>query len=78
MWQSLQSHQNVQPGDKVRYLGSNNGFIKEKLFKVVRSEQHYFEIIPADLQENNQDDFKKNIIRYFDLGYNMRFEKWLD
>ncbi|MDQ3550350.1 MAG: hypothetical protein M3413_02390 [Bacteroidota bacterium] len=78
MWQSLRPHQKVNAGDKIRYVGSNSVLIKEKLFKVTKTEQHYFEIVPHTLEEATTTVFDTNIISYFYLGYTIRFERWQD
>ena len=75
MWQSLQPHQKLSTGDKIRYIGTNSVLTKEKFYKVTKAEQHYFEIVP-ETSEASETLFDTNIIRYFDLGYTIRFERW--
>lgn len=76
MWKPLTSTQRVNSGDKIRYLYPD---VKkaECLFKVVKTDEHYFEILPvagdADPQQSN---FTKKIVRYFDIGYNIQIEVW--
>jgi hypothetical protein len=78
MWKPLTSTQRVNSGDKIRYL---NPDVKkaENLFKVVKTDEHYFEILPvlgdADTLQNN---FTKKIVRYFDIGYNIQIEVWYE
>jgi hypothetical protein len=76
MWQSLRPHQKLNAGDKIRYIGNNSVLVKEKMFKVIKTEQHYFEIVPEALDESKTTAFDTNIIRYFDLGNTIRFERW--
>ena len=46
MWKPLTSTQRVNSGDKIRYLYPD---VKkaECLFKVVKTDEHYFEILPV-------------------------------
>jgi len=68
--------QRVIRGDKIRYLHPD---VKktETLFEVVKTDEHYFEILPV---AKNTDPFQSNatkkIIRYFDIGYNIQIEVW--
>jgi hypothetical protein len=78
MWKSLSSTQRVHSGDKIRYLYP---VVKkaESLFKVVKTDEHYFEILPAvDDSDLPQSIFEKKIVRYFDIGYNIQIEVWED
>jgi len=72
MWKPLASSERVHPGDKIRfnhtYNTENN---TEVLFQVVKSDQHYFEIV----QENAD---AKKFVRYFDLGYNLKIDIWYE
>lgn len=73
MWKPLTSTQRVNSGDKIRYIHPD---IKkaESLFKVVKPDEHYFEILPVDEDDPLQNDFTKKIVRYFDIGYNIQIE----
>lgn len=78
MWKTLTSMQRVCRGDKIRYLHPD---VKkaESLFKVVRTDEHYFELLPAvDDADLPQSIFAKKIVRYFDIGYNIQIEVWDD
>jgi hypothetical protein len=78
MWKPLTSTQRVNSGDKVRYLHPN-ARKAETLFKVVKADEHYFEILPAVDDTNlSQSIFSKKIVRYFDVGYNIQIEVWED
>ena len=78
MWKTLTSTQRVNSGDKVRYLYP----VVEKaesLYRVVKTDEHYFEILPAlDSADLTQNFFSKKIVRYFDIGYNIQIEIWED
>jgi hypothetical protein len=76
MWKPLTSTQRVNSGDKIRYLYPD---VKEaeSLFKVVKTDEHYFEILPvAGNDDPIQNNFTKKIVRYFDIGYNIQIEVW--
>jgi hypothetical protein len=76
MWKPLTSTQRVNSGDKIRYLYPD---VKEaeSLFKVVKTDEHYFEILPvAGNGDPLQSYFTKKIVRYFDIGYNIQIEVW--
>jgi hypothetical protein len=78
MWKPLTSTQRVTNGDKVRYLHPDVRKA-ETLFKVVKADEHYFELLPA-VDDTNlpQSIFSKKIVRYFDVGYNIQIEVWQD
>ena len=77
MWKTLTSTR-VNRGDKVRYLHPV-ATKAESLFKVVKANEHYFEILPAaDDDDLPQSIFSKKIVRYFDIGYNIQIELWED
>lgn len=76
MWKPLTSTQRVNSGDKIRYLYPD---VKKEdsLYKVVKTDEHYFEVLPAvDNADLPQNLFSKKIVRYFDLGYNIQIEIW--
>lgn len=78
MWKPLTSTQKVNRGDKIRYAHPD---VKkaESLFKVVKADEHYFEILPAgDDADLTQSIFSKKIVRYFDIGYYIQIELWED
>jgi hypothetical protein len=78
MWKTLAATQKVNSGDRVRYLYP----IEKKadsLYRVVKTDEHYFEILPAaDNADLSQNLFSKKIVRYFDIGYNIQIEIWDD
>jgi hypothetical protein len=76
MWKPLTSTQRVNSGDKIRYLHPD---VKkaESLFKVVKADEHYFEILPVGEDADPlQLNFTKKIVRYFDIGYTIQIEVW--
>jgi len=76
MWKPLTSTQRVNSGDKIRYLQPD---VKkaESLFKVIKTDEHYFEILPVGEDADPlQLNFTKKIVRYFDIGYTIQIEVW--
>jgi hypothetical protein len=73
MWKLLNTGSNINLGDRIRYKEPIHG---ENIFTVVKTEQHYFEIIPEskDLNSANKDGTK--VIRHFDIGYAIGLEVW--
>jgi hypothetical protein len=78
MWKTLASTQKVNQGDKIRIIHSHRGEDTESLFIVVRTDAHYFEILPVvrDL-DILPVDFRKKVVRYFDIGYSLKVEVWV-
>lgn len=78
MWKIIQTGDKVALGDTVKLLPSSthHSTYKEKHYQVVKTEQHYFEIIlkteNGDFGENPQ----RRIIRYIDIGYHIAVEVW--
>jgi hypothetical protein len=75
MWKPLASTQTVHPGDKIRFNHTNTDNSPEALFKVVKCDQHYFEILPI-IQDNAAKITDAKFVRYFDLGYNIMIDIW--
>lgn len=66
--------QSVQPGDKIRYITSVEGQ-KEKLYQVVKADLHYFIIKPLSPSAGVR-TIANQVVRYFDIGYNILLEVW--
>lgn len=76
MWKHLTSTQRVNRGDKLRFHLPYDEK-KEFLFKVVKTDEHYFEILPVVEEiDSLQSHSSKKIVRYFDLGYNIQIDVW--
>jgi len=78
MWKSLSLTQKVYQGDKIRlHHATREGNNPAYLFQVVKTDEHYFEVLPI-IQESDsrQDQFSKKIFRYFDIGYYIQIEVW--
>jgi len=79
MWKLLTSAENVYTGNKIRYADPQSPKAVETLFKVVKTDQHYFELLPAAQHaDSSLRDIAKKIVKYFDLGYNINLEVWVD
>jgi hypothetical protein len=77
MWKHLTSTQRVNRGDKLRFHLPYDVKKTETLFKVVKTDEHYFEILPVVEEiDSLQSHSSKKIVRYFDLGYNIQIEVW--
>lgn len=78
MWKSLKPGERVSLGDTIRHISSlSKAAFGEKVYQVVRSELHYFEIMIKPEILNGKESERK-IIRYIDIGYHMLVEIWLD
>ena len=78
MWAVLQPGQDVQAGDLLRFTNFYSTLLNDdNLFEVVKTEQHYFEIITAQQKEKLKESFiGRKIIKYFDIGYHICLEIW--
>jgi hypothetical protein len=78
MWKPLTSAQTVHPGDKIRYVGVQSLMNTDTYFKVIKTDSHYFEILPDPQSANIPPDelSRKKIVKYFDIGHNIVLEVW--
>lgn len=76
MWKHLNTGENVSVGDKIRLIGNPVNSAHE--YTVVKAEQHYFQISPVSESELQQQNFLVKIVRYFEIGYYMKVEIWID
>ena len=77
MWKSLNPGEKVHAGDTVRYRSSSLFLASylNKIYDVVKTDSHYFEIkIRADRPDINDPDRK--VIKYMDVGYHISLEIW--
>jgi hypothetical protein len=78
MWKSLNPGESVSLGDIIRHITPHAiSAFGERLYKVVRTELHYFEISPKQDQDPEITDDRK-IIKYTDIGYHLGVEVWLE
>ena len=77
MWKSLKHGDKVFSGDTIRYrLGSTHPLSpQDKIFDVVKTDLHYFEIVARSDNENGDEQYRK-IIKYMDVGYHISLEIW--
>ena len=77
MWKTLHPGERVAPGDTVRYQPSpSNLSYSDKIYQVVKSELHYFEVIVKPGKENAGEHPDRKIIKYIDIGYHLGLEVW--
>jgi hypothetical protein len=76
MWKHLHPGQNVSLGDQLRYV-DKSVLHTENVFKVVKTDQHYFEIA-TDVKEGRATGnyLPKRIVKYFEIGYIVDLEVW--
>jgi hypothetical protein len=76
MWKHLHPGQNVRLGDQLRYV-EKSVLHTEDIFKVVKTEQHYFQIVTEVKDRHLKENYQPTrIIRYFEIGYNVELEVW--
>jgi hypothetical protein len=80
MWKSLNPGESVSLGDIIRHITPHAiSAFGERLYKVVRTELHYFEISPKQDQETESEFLNdRKIIKYTDIGYHLGVEIWLE
>jgi hypothetical protein len=80
MWKSLNPGESVSLGDIIRHITPHAiSAFGERLYKVVRTELHYFEISPKQDQDTGPDVLPdRKIIKYTDIGYHLGVEIWLE
>lgn len=77
MWKPLYSTQKVYPGDKIRFIHPGHKETTDTLFKVVKTDEHWFEILPDSQDcDDLQSLTAKKVVRYFDIGYNIEVDVW--
>ncbi|WP_207515644.1 hypothetical protein [Longitalea luteola] len=77
MWKTLGSTQKVNQGDKIKIFHPHRQEDTGSLFIVVRTDAHYFEILPIVGElEVLPKDFRKKVVRYFDVNYSLKIEVW--
>jgi hypothetical protein len=78
MWKHLHPGQNVYLGDQLRYV-DKSVLHTENVFKVVKTEQHYFQIVTDVMDSRKSASYlPTRIVRYFEIGYNVELEVWTD
>ncbi len=77
MWKSLNPGDSVSLGDIIRHISPHAiSAFGERVYQVVKTEMHYFEIMMQP--DRAEQEPERKIIRYFDIGYHLGLEVWLD
>lgn len=77
MWKPLKHGELVSTGDTLRYQSNSNSLLpKDEVYLVIRTDQHYFEIIQKSPNENTTEPPRRKVVRYLDIGYNVLVERW--
>ena len=77
MWKSLHPGEKVHAGDTIRYRSGSPNLTSSfnKIYNVVKTDLHYFEIeTRIDKRDTNEPDRK--VIKYMDVGYHINLEVW--
>jgi len=66
-------------GNTLRYQSNSNSLLlKDEVYLVIRTDQHYFEIIQKSTNENITEPQRRKVVRYLDIGYNVLVERWAE
>lgn len=74
MWRPLNTGELVTVGDKIRFINTYPGKPKDP-FKVVKTESHYFQIVPAGTARS-EDERRSKVVKYYEIGYYLKVEVW--
>ncbi|MBN9382283.1 MAG: hypothetical protein J0H74_16050 [Chitinophagaceae bacterium] len=77
MWKSLNPGEKVHAGNTIRYRSSSL-YLKSyvnKIYDVVKADQHYFEV-EARMSDEDNNERDRKVIKYMDVGYHIRLEIW--
>ena len=78
MWQVLNSGDKVSEGDYLRYRSISNQPVESEVYLVAKTDQHYFEIVKKSDSDEGYSFPPRKLVRYIDIGYNIRLERWRD
>jgi hypothetical protein len=77
MWKTIYHGEKVTLGDTIRYQpSSSNLSYKLKIYKVIKTDQHYFEMIVNADKDEKAENLERRIIKYIDIGYHLGLEVW--
>jgi len=77
MWKTLKAGETVTAGDTIRYLTNSYGQTSaQEIYKVVKVEQHYFEICLQGADDAVPESTRRKAIRFLDIGYNVQLQRW--
>jgi hypothetical protein len=77
MWKTLKAGDEVLPGDSIRIRldPSHRTSVQDRVYDVVKTDMHYFEIVHrCDSECGNEPERK--VVKYMDIGYHIRLEIW--
>jgi hypothetical protein len=79
MWKSINPGDKVLEGDTIRYRAGSAHPVSSMnmIFDVIKTEQHYFEVV-ARPGQHSHDEADRRIIKYMDVGYHIDLEIWSD
>ena len=77
MWKSLNHGDKVLAGDTIRYRSGSALLTssQDKIYDVVKTDMHYFEIVPK-ADKGSRDEPDRKIVKYMDVGYHISLEIW--
>ena len=77
MWKALNHGDKVSVEDTIRFRSkSNNQPFEGQIYLVVKTDQHYFEIVrKSDICDGAEPPHRK-AVRLIDVGYNVQLERW--
>jgi hypothetical protein len=79
MWKILKPGDKVSVGDNLRYRSNSNTQQPEaEVYEVVRTDQHYFEIVRQTEKDKVSEPPDRKAVRYTDIGYNVLLERRSD
>ena len=79
MWKLLNHGEMVSVGETLRFRSNSNSLLPEdQTYLVVRTDQHYFEIIEKQERRNIDESPHRKVVRYLDIGYNVVLERLAD
>lgn len=79
MWKLLNHGEMVSVGETLRFRSNSNSLLPEdQTYLVVRTDQHYFEIIEKKERRNIDESPRRKVVRYIDIGYNVVLERLAD
>jgi hypothetical protein len=76
MWKALNHGENVSVGDSIRYRSKSNQPRDGDVYLVVKTDQHYFEIVKKSDNCEVPEPPPRKVVRYIDIGYNVLIERW--
>lgn len=79
MWKAINHGEGVSVGDTLRYRSkSNSQPLEGDTFIVVKTDQHYFEIVLKTDHSSELEPPRRKVVRYLDIGYNVLLERWAE